>query len=79
MLRLMLRRMRFTLYLLSMKLRIDLASRMGSAADLEAAMDVLASQVAAETFPDPRLRRLVRNGRRLTVGVLSTKVTGGFP
>ena len=47
--------------------------------DLNAAMDILASQVAAETFPDPRVRRLVGQNRRLAVGVHSTNVTGGFP
>ena len=51
----------------------------GSSEDLNAAMDVLASQVAAETFPDPRGRRLIAQRRRLTVSVESTKVTGGFP
>ncbi|KAI2491936.1 hypothetical protein MHU86_22614 [Fragilaria crotonensis] len=61
----------------------EVAYRMGNSAgadaDLNAAMDVLASQVAAETFPDPRGRRLIAQRRRLTVSVESTKVTGGFP
>lgn len=49
----------------------------GAPNDLEQAMDILAPQVAAETFPDPR-RRLMFS-RRLTVGVQSTQLTGGFP
>ena len=49
----------------------------GASDDLDQAMDILAPQVAAETFPDPR-RRLMY-GRRLTVGVQSTQLTGSLP
>jgi hypothetical protein len=50
----------------------------GAPDDLENAMDILAPQVAAETFPDPR-RRLLVYARRLSVGVESTQLTGGLP
>jgi hypothetical protein len=50
----------------------------GAPDDLENAMDILAPQVAAETFPDPR-RRILVYARRLSVGVESTQLTGGLP
>jgi hypothetical protein len=47
--------------------------------DLQSAMYILASQVAAEAFPDPRSRRLFYRNRRLVVGVDATNIVGKIP
>jgi hypothetical protein len=65
------------------EIKYDIAFKQGTKLnadkDLQSAMYILASQVAAETFPDPRSRRLFNRSRRLEVGVEDTSIVGKIP